>query len=101
MRYKATPEGNVPFTEAEELEWDAQEAANLAAAPARAKAALAALAAEAQAALVKIDAASVRSIREFLLAKFPGDPLLPKDKDGKPVLPALDAEARKERATLK
>jgi hypothetical protein len=26
-RYKATPEGNIPFTTEEEAEWDAQEAA--------------------------------------------------------------------------
>jgi len=26
-RYKATPEGNIPFTAEEEAEWDAQEAA--------------------------------------------------------------------------
>lgn len=33
--------------------------------------------AKAKAELVKIDAQSIRSMREFLLAKFPADPLLP------------------------
>jgi len=33
--------------------------------------------ADAKAALAQIDAESVRAIREFVLAKFPGDPLLP------------------------
>ena len=37
-RYKATPDGNVPFTPEEEVEWDAQEAEYLAGADDRAAA---------------------------------------------------------------
>ena len=42
-----------------------------------AAAAQAAINAGAKGALTQIDAQSVRSLREFILAKFPGDPLLP------------------------
>ena len=88
----------IPYTPEEEAAYQVALAADLVAAPARAKAALAT---EPQAALLKIDAASVRSIREFLLAKFPADSLMPNNANGVPVLPPLDAEAGIERARLK
>lgn len=45
--------------------------------------------------LEKIDVQSIRSMREFLLAKFPGDPLLP------PILSSHNAAAATERAKIK
>lgn len=45
--------------------------------------------------LAKIDAQSIRSMREFLLAKFPGDALLPQ------VLAGHDSAAATERAKIK
>lgn len=45
--------------------------------------------------LEKIDVQSVRAMREFILAKFPGDPLLP------PVLAGHNDAAAIERAKIK
>lgn len=59
------------------------------------------LAAPVKAQLADLDDKSVRSMREFLLAKFPNDPLMPKDAKGVPVLPALGAAAGQERVKLK
>lgn len=51
--------------------------------------------AKAKSELAKIDAQSIRSIREFILAKFSGDPLLPS------VLSSHNAAAATERAKIK
>lgn len=56
---------------------------------------------EVKARLREIDIASIRSIREFVTAKFASDPLLPKDKDGKAILGAYDSLAAAEREKLK
>lgn len=45
--------------------------------------------------LAKIDAQSIRAMREFILAKFSGDPLLPA------VLAGHDSAAAAERAKIK
>lgn len=54
-----------------------------------------------KAALAELDSKSIRGIREFLVAKFKSDPLMPKDAQGVSILPALETEATKERAKLK
>ena len=51
--------------------------------------------------LAEIDAKSIRSIREFLLAKFPDDQLFPRDAGGSVALITLDSMAASQRAKLK
>lgn len=51
--------------------------------------------AKAKAELARLDAQSIRALREFILSKFPADPLLP------PVLPAYESAAVTERAKIK
>ena len=55
---------------------------------------------EVKANLREIDIASIRSIREFVAAKFANDPLLPKDDDGKPILVTYETQAAAERVKL-
>jgi len=59
-RYHATAEGNIPFTEAEELERDVEEAAHLAAQPAIEKAAANKLI------IAEMDAADLKIIRSVV-----------------------------------
>lgn len=57
--------------------------------------------AQAQADLAALDLKSTRSMREFLIAKFGSDPLMPKGKDGALILSTLEYDAITLRGKLK
>ena len=86
-RYHATSEGDVPFTEAEELERDAEESAHLAAQPAIEKAkANVPIIAE----LALTDLKSIRAMREYIAAQT----------DAPAILKEYEAQAITDRAKI-